>query len=146
MVFLPEWLVEEDLKAGRLEVAGNTFPPKSAPRSEAAKPHQLRDAPRILLVRLHWHRLERHAQVARLDQLDRQTRLRQSRIKPLRQRACLKTYPLQGNTARQIYCAKPMSFGGYFLNVAAWAFISAASDASHAFIRCPTGYCSFGSM
>ena len=40
----------------------------------------------------------------------------------------------------------PISFGGYFLKVAAWAFISAPMEACHAFIRCPTAYSSFGSM
>jgi len=45
-----------------------------------------------------------------------------------------------------VYCPSPMSFGGYFLNVAAWAFSSAAIDARNAFMRWPTGYCSLGSM
>jgi hypothetical protein len=40
----------------------------------------------------------------------------------------------------------PIFLGGYFLKVAAWAPISAASEASQAFMRWPTGSSSFGSM
>ncbi|WP_203226220.1 hypothetical protein [Rhizobium gallicum] len=62
--------------------------------SEPAKPHHLRNTPRILLVGLHGHRLEGRTHVARLDQFDRRTRLCHPGMEPSH---CVKTDLLHGH-------------------------------------------------
>ena len=64
-------------------------------RPEPAEPHQLRDAARVIAVRLHRHRLERLPHVPCLQQFDRQPRFPRCRIKPLRQRPGFQPDPAQ---------------------------------------------------
>jgi hypothetical protein len=68
-----------------------------------AQPHQLSNAPRVLLVGFDRHDFERPAHVPGLEQFDGESSRCHPGMKPLRQRACLQTDPLEA----QVHSLEP---------------------------------------
>jgi len=69
-------------------------------RPKPAEPHQLRDASRVVAVGLDRHRLKGDAHIPGLQQLNRQARLHQRRVKLLPQRPGLQANPRRIEAAR----------------------------------------------